>query len=72
MKKLLLSILFLSVSIGIAQELKPPSEFLGYDLGTQFTRHHEVVDYYQYLASVAPDRMHWLRLISTVQTNEYI
>ncbi len=57
MKKLLLSILFLSVSIGIAQELKSPSEFLGYDLGTQFTRHHEVVDYYQYLASVAPDRM---------------
>lgn len=40
-----------------AQELKSPSEFLGYELGSQFTRHHEVVDYYQYLASVASDRV---------------
>lgn len=57
MKKLLFTILLLSLSIGNAQELKSPSEFLGYDLGTQFTRHHEVVDYYQYLASVASDRV---------------
>ncbi len=45
-----------------AQDLKSPSEFLGYELGTQFTRHHEVVDYYQYVATMAPDR---------VQLNEY-
>ena len=45
-----------------AQELQSPSEFLGYELGTQFTRHHEVVDYYQYLAATAPDR---------VKLNEY-
>ena len=45
-----------------AQELKSPSEFLGYELGTQFTRHHEVVDYYQYLAATLPDN---------VQLNEY-
>jgi len=57
MKKLLYSILFLSTCISIAQELKSPSEFLRYELGTQFTRHHEVVDYYQYLASVASDRV---------------
>ncbi len=40
-----------------AQDLKSPSEFLGYELGTQFTRHHEVVDYYEYLANSAPDRV---------------
>ena len=57
MKKSLFAILFLSTCMGIAQELKSPSEFLGYELGTQFTRHHEVVDYYQYLASVADDRV---------------
>ena len=57
MKKLVLSITFCITFIGFAQELKSPSEFLGYELGTQFTRHHEVVDYYQYLASVASDRM---------------
>lgn len=37
---------------GIAQEkLKTPSEFLGYALGSKFTSHHLVVDYYKYLAS---------------------
>jgi len=57
MKKLLLALFVLSTLTTIAQELKSPSEFLGYELGTQFTRHHEVVDYYQYLASVASDRV---------------
>ena len=57
MKKLLLLTAFLCALQIMAQELKSPSEFLGYELGTQFTRHHEVVDYYQYLASVASDRV---------------
>ncbi|QCX02273.1 zinc carboxypeptidase [Aggregatimonas sangjinii] len=34
-----------------------PSEFLGYELGTQFTRHHEVVDYYQYVAKTLADQV---------------
>lgn len=55
--KILFSIAFFITFVGFAQQLKSPSEFLGYELGTQFTRHHEVVDYYQYLASVATDRM---------------
>ncbi|MCR9228067.1 MAG: M14 family metallopeptidase [Flavobacteriaceae bacterium] len=49
-------ILLVSISLS-AQELKSPSEFLGYELGTQFTRHHEVVDYYEYLAEAAADRV---------------
>lgn len=36
-----------------AQQIKSPSEFLGYTLGNQFTPHHRVVDYYKYLASVS-------------------
>lgn len=67
MKKLLLAILFLFVCIGRAQELKSPSEFLGYELGTQFTRHHQVVDYYQYIAEAASDRV---RLQEYGRTNE--
>ncbi|MGB6150953.1 MAG: M14 family metallopeptidase [Pricia sp.] len=51
----------------IAQDLKSPSEFLGYDLGTQFTRHHQVVDYYEYLAETASDRV---QLQTYGQTNE--
>jgi len=60
-KSVLLFVLLLSFN-AFTQEIKSPSEFLGYELGTQFTRHHEVVDYYQYLAEVAPDR---------VQLNQY-
>lgn len=67
MKKSLLLFALLAMAKGLAQELKSPSEFLGYELGTQFTRHHEVVDYYQYLAKSAPDRV---QLTEYGRTNE--
>ena len=35
----------------LAQNLKIPYEFLGYKLGTRFTPHYKVVDYYEYVAS---------------------
>ena len=50
-----------------AQTLQSPSEFLGYELGSRFTRHHQVVDYYEYIASAAPDRV---KLEVYGQTNE--
>lgn len=61
---LLSSFLFSIVSTA---QLKSPSEFLGYELGTEFTRHHEVVDYYEYLAKEASDRV---KLTVYGQTNE--
>lgn len=63
---LLLFFALVSFSIS-AQQLKSPSEFLGYELGTEFTRHHEVVDYYEYLAKEASDRV---KLTVYGQTNE--
>lgn len=67
MTRFLFSLLLL-VSISVsAQQLKSPSEFLGYELGTQFTRHHEVVDYYEYLAESEPDRV---KLTVYGKTNE--
>lgn len=45
----LLSFLIVSIS-AFAQNLQSPSEFLGYELGTRFTNHYRVVDYYQYIA----------------------
>ncbi|UII80236.1 M14 metallopeptidase family protein [Flagellimonas sp. CMM7] len=63
---LLLFFTFISFSIS-AQQLKSPSDFLGYELGTEFTRHHEVVDYYEYLAKEASDRV---KLTVYGQTNE--
>lgn len=66
MKKILLSLLLFLPFIFTAQ-LKSPSEFLGYELGSQFTRHHQVVDYYEYLAKAEPDRM---QLMEYGKTNE--
>ena len=66
MVKILRSLLFLLPILSIAQ-LQSPSEFLGYELGSQFTRHHQVVDYYEYLVGAAPDRM---QLMQYGKTNE--
>ena len=38
-------------SILLAQSIQTPSEFLGYELGSQFTRHHMVVDYFEHVAA---------------------
>ncbi len=57
MKKFIVFAVWLLPLLAAAQALQSPSEFLGYELGTEFTRHHQVVDYYKYLASAAPDRV---------------
>ncbi|MCK0178051.1 M14 family metallopeptidase [Flavobacteriaceae bacterium S0862] len=46
-----------SVSITMAQQIKTPSEFLGYELGTQFSRNHQVVDYFKHVASTMPNQV---------------
>lgn len=67
MKKPLLLLHLLFVCLLSGQEIQSPSEFLGYELGSQFTRHHQVVDYYEYLAGVVPNR---LKLQEYGRTNE--
>ena len=49
-------LVFLTIK-AIGQDLRSPSEFLGYELGTKFTRHYQVEDYCQYLAKNAFDRV---------------
>ena len=44
-------ILFVIISDINSQNLKSPSEFLGYEIGTQFSRHSQVVDYFDHIAS---------------------
>ena len=54
MKKLLLGFIALSAMVQMAtaqQKLKSPSEFLGYELGSKFTLHYKVVQYFEYLAA---------------------
>ncbi|MGF1554748.1 M14 family zinc carboxypeptidase [Paucihalobacter sp.] len=46
--------LLLIVALGILPiqaQLKSPSQFFGYELGSEFTRHYEVVDYFEHVAS---------------------
>ena len=40
------------ISLSFAQtSIQSPEEFLGYPIGTEFTRHHKVVDYFNYLSN---------------------
>jgi hypothetical protein len=56
MKKTFL-ILQISILIGLSangQVIKTPDEFLGYELGTQFTYHQKAVDYFKYVSDASP------------------
>ncbi|MEM1258466.1 MAG: M14 metallopeptidase family protein, partial [Bacteroidota bacterium] len=55
-------------SFVFTQNLKSPSSFLGYELGSQFTRHHKVMDYYEHVADSEPSRV---KLIEYGATNEH-
>ncbi len=46
-----------TITLTHAQQIKTPTEFLGYELGTQFSRHHQVVDYFKYVASQMPNQV---------------
>lgn len=41
------------MSISVAQNLQSPDQKLGYTLGEKFTLHHQVVDYFKYLAETS-------------------
>lgn len=47
--KIIISLLFFS-NLCTAQTLQTTTEFLGYELGSRFTFHHQVVDYFQHVA----------------------
>tara|TARA_B110000238_G_C16135735_1_gene443561 strand:+ start:1769 stop:4249 length:2481 start_codon:yes stop_codon:yes gene_type:complete len=49
-----------------SQDIISPGSFLGYELGTVFSRHHQVVDYYNYLDS----NSNWVKVESYGKTNE--
>jgi Zinc carboxypeptidase len=47
----ILLVVVCSISFTMAQQIQSPSDFLGYELGTQFTRHHRVIEYFKYVES---------------------
>ena len=46
---LILSIAFQTCFINAQNTIQSPAEFLGYELGDQFTRHHQVLTYFDHL-----------------------
>ncbi len=44
-----------TISNIISQDIQSPSEFLGYEIGSRFTRHHKVVDYFDYVSKSLPN-----------------
>jgi hypothetical protein len=57
-RNIALLLVLLCVQVAVAQEpLQSPDQFLGYQLGKQFTTHNRILDYVNYLAAQAPNRM---------------
>ncbi len=52
-----LFVVFTSISVSIAQQIQSPSDFLGYEIGTKFSRHHQVVDYFKHVESQMPNQV---------------
>ena len=50
-----------------SQNLQTPSEFLGYEIGSRFTRHHKVVAYFKYVSETISN----VQLEKYGETNEY-
>ncbi|MEL6811736.1 MAG: M14 family metallopeptidase, partial [Bacteroidota bacterium] len=47
----ILSLLFVLSSFSVIAQLQSPSEFLGYEIGTEFSRHADVVGYFEHVAA---------------------
>ncbi|GGG53674.1 M14 family metallopeptidase [Bizionia arctica] len=53
---LIVSAVFCTFNV-TSQNIKSPSEFLEYELGTRFTRYHQVIDYFKYIAESMPNQV---------------
>ena len=54
-------------TLSFAQKIQSPNAFLGYDIGTEFSRHHQVVDYFKAVANALPNQV---KLEQYGKTNE--
>ena len=67
LKRISLSLLCLSIAcLAFAQQIQSPTEFLGYKLGSQFTPHFRVIDYFKYVSGVSKN----VKLLQYGSTNE--
>ena len=54
---LVLLVVFGSINLSSAQNIQYPSDFLGYEIGTEFSRHHQVVDYFKAVQQKLPNQV---------------
>ncbi|MFT5984465.1 MAG: hypothetical protein ACI9RM_002930, partial [Ulvibacter sp.] len=47
----LLTIIFLFLITNVCAQLQSPAEFLGYEIGSEFSRHADVVRYFEHVAA---------------------
>jgi hypothetical protein len=66
-KNFLVAALFFATTATFAQ-VKSPAQFLGYEIGTRFTRHDKIVEYFKYVAAAAPSIV---KLEQYGETNEH-
>ena len=65
--KLFFTLAFLSFGTTFSQTIQSPAEFLGYEIGSRFTRHHNVVAYFKYVSSTVSN----VKLEKYGETNEH-
>jgi hypothetical protein len=55
MLKFLTAFFFFSVNVCSLAQLQSPEQFLGYQLGDRFTRHHRMVEYFKHVDEAMPN-----------------
>tara|TARA_B100000809_G_scaffold53466_1_gene48912 strand:+ start:645 stop:3128 length:2484 start_codon:yes stop_codon:yes gene_type:complete len=65
--KATLLVLVLFAGTLYSQSIQSPSEFLGYEIGTRYTKHHKVVDYFKYVSTALGN----VKLEKYGETNEH-
>ena len=65
--RFLIIIILLTAQILQAQTLKSPDDFLGYSLGSKYTPHYKIVNYFNYVAATVTNQM---KLEQYGETNE--
>ncbi|MDP1841861.1 MAG: hypothetical protein Q8K64_00480, partial [Sediminibacterium sp.] len=68
MQKIFITALLILFSSAVfAQTLQSPEQFLGYKVGTKFTRHHRILEYVKMVAQAKPEMV---KLEKYGETNE--
>ena len=66
MKQIFLFALVVLSFTSTAQTIQTPDQFLGYELGSRFTRHHRVVEYFKYIDDLSAN----VKVTQYGETNE--